>query len=156
MFKETKSLEEKAETKKRPRVPFGGHRAQLQPSDADYKALRDDGYTCRWVSDKDGRVQQAQAGGWSFVTPDEVPSIGQFALVKGSTDLNGKVSLIVSKGLDNPIRGFLMKIQTEFYDEDQIAKELVNKRADEAMNIGQPGGNVVDNQYVPDGHVNKV
>jgi len=156
MFKEPKSVEEKAETKKRPRVPFGGHRKQLQPDDVDFRELTEAGYTCRWVNDKDGRVQQAQAGGYNFVSPDEVPSIGQFALVKGSTDLNGKVSLIVSKGLDNPIRAFLMKIQSELYKGDQITKEVKNQLADQALNAGKPGGNVVDNQYVPDGHINKV
>ena len=140
----------------RQRVPFGGRRTKLQLSDQDEKSLKDNGWTARWVNDKDGRIQQAQAGGYVFVDPEEAPSIGQFSLTKGSDDLNGKVSLIVSKGSNNPIRAFLMKIQTKYYKEDQIAKGQAAASFDAALNAGQPGGNVVENQYVPKGHVNKV
>ena len=140
----------------RQRVPFGGRRPKLQLSDADYKRLKDNGWTPRWINDKDGRIQQAQAGSYVFCTPEEAPSIGQYALDSGNSDLNGKVSLIVSKGDSNPIRAYLMKIQTKFYDEDKVLKEQANVDYDNALNAGQPGGNVVDNQYVPEGHVNKI
>lgn len=140
----------------RKRVPMGGRRTTLQLSAEDARALRAKGWTARWINDKDGRIQQAQAGGYVFVTPEEAPSIGQFSLTKGSNDLNGKVSLTVSKGGNDPLTGFLMKIKTKYYDEDQVAKEQANRAFDEALNAGQPGGNIVDNQYVPEGHVNKV
>ena len=152
----SKSKTDGREEAKRARVPFGSHRTKLQLSDADAKALNAQGWTPRWVNDKDGRVQQALAGGYVFVTPEEAPSIGQFSLTKGSDDLNGKVSLIVSKGDANPMSAFLMKIQTKYYKEDQIAKEEANMAFDSALNAGQPGGNVVENQYVPEGHVNRV
>lgn len=140
----------------RQRVPFGGRRAKLQLSMEDYKRLQENGWTPRWINDKDGRIQQAQAGSYVFVTPEEAPSIGQFSLQGGSSDLSGKVSLIVSKGDSEPIRAFLMKIQTKYYDEDKLTKEEANIDYDNALNAGQPGGNVVENQYVPKGHVNKV
>jgi len=139
----------------RKRVPMGGRRTKLQLSEEDAKGLKENGWTPRWVNDKDGRIQQAQAGGYVFVTPEEAPSIGQFSLTKGSDDLNGKVSLTVSKG-DQVITGVLMKLQTKYYLEDQISKEQANIDFDIALNAGQPGGNVVDNQYVPEGHVNIV
>ena len=147
---------EKVEEVKRVRVPMSGRRQKLQLSQEDAQALKDKGWTVRWVNDKDGRVQQALAGGYNFVTPGEAPSIGQHSLTKGSDDLNGKVSMIVSKGDGEPITGFLMKIKTEYYEEDQRAKERTNSAYDDAMNAGQPGGNVVDNQYVPKGHINRV
>lgn len=147
---------EKVEEVKRVRVPMGGRRTKLQLSQQDAKSFKDAGWTVRWVNDKDGRVQQALAGGYNFVTPEEAPSIGQHSLTKGSDDLNGKVSMIVSKGDGEPITGFLMKIKTEYYEEDQRAKEGKNIAYDDAMNAGQPGGNVVDNQYVPKGHINRV
>ena len=151
-----KSRTDEREEAPRKRVPFGQRRTKLQLSDEDSRELKENGWTVRWVNDKDGRIQQAQAGGWVFVTPEEAPSIGQYSLTKGSDDLSGKVSLIVSKGEGTPVTGFLMKIQTKYYNEDKAAKEEANRGFDEALRAGQPGGNVVDNQYVPEGHVNKV
>jgi len=148
--------DERREEAPRKRVPMGGRRTKLQLSAEDAKHFKEHGWTVRWVSDKDGRIQQAVAGGYHFVTPEEAPSIGQFSLTKGSSDLSGKVSLIVSKGEGQPITGFLMKIQTKYYREDQLAKEEANRAFDSGLNAGQPGGNVVENQYVPEGHVNKV
>lgn len=152
----SKSRPDGREEAPRQRVPFGSRRTKLQLSEKDAKHFKENGWTVRWVNDKDGRIQQALAGGYNFVSPDEAPSIGQYSLSKGSDDLNGRVSLIVSKGEGNPIYAFLMKIQTKYYVEDQIAKEGSNKAFDEALNAGQPGGNVVENQYVPEGHTNKV
>ncbi len=144
------------ETVRRKRVPMGGRRTKLQLSEEDHKALTDDGWTMRWVNNQDGRLQQALAGGYQHVTCDEAPSIGQHSLTKGSSSLDNKVSLTVSKGAENPIEGFLMKILTKDYKEDQWTKEQTNVAHDEAMNAGRPGGNVIENQYVPKGHVNRV
>lgn len=152
----SKSKTVEREEAPRKRVPMGGRRTKLQLSDEDAKFFKEHGWTLRWINDKDGRIQQAQAGGYNFVTPEEAPSIGQFGLGGKSNDLNGRVSMIVSKGSDNPTEAFLMKIQTKYYEEDRIAKEKANQAFDEALNAGQPGGNVVENQYVPEGHVNKV
>jgi hypothetical protein len=115
----------------RQRVPFSGRRQKLQLSEQDSKSLDKSGWKPRWVNDKDGRIQQALAGGYVFVSPEEAPSIGQFSLTKGNDDLNGKVSLIVSKG-----------------------ESIIN--LEQSLDAGQPGGNVVENQYVPKGHVNKI
>ncbi len=79
-----------------------------------------------------------------------------YSITKGSKALANRVSLIVSKGDANPVTAYLMKIQTEYYDEDQVNKEKANIAFDDALEAGQPGGNVVDQQYVPEGHVNKV
>ena len=151
-----KSRPDGREEAPRQRVPFGSRRTKLQLSEEDAKRFKENGWVVRWVNDKDRPIQQALAGGYNFVTPDEAPSIGQYSLTKGSDDLNGKVSLIVSKGEGKPVYAFLMKIDKKYYVEDQIAKESANKSFDEALNAGQPGGNVVENQYVPKGHVNKV
>ena len=151
----SKEQTEKVEEVKRVRVPMGGRRTKLQLSDEDAQALKDAGWTPRWVSDKDGRIQQALSGGYVFVEPSEAPSIGQFSLTKGSNSLDKKVSLTVSRSGD-PITGVLMKLQTKYYNEDQVSKEQANIDFDNALNAGQPGGNVVDNQYVPEGHVNRV
>ena len=157
MFKQEKAkTEEVVETVRRQRVPMGGRRQKLQLSEADARALKDAGWTTRWITDKDGRVQQARSGGYDFVTPEEAPSIGQYSLSKGGGELNGKVSMIVSKGDAEPVRGYLMKILTEYYEEDQRNKESANVAYEESLDRNQPGGNVVENQYVPKGHVNRV
>ncbi len=152
----SKSRTDEREEAPRKRVPMGGRRTKLQLSDEDSKRLKENGWTPRWVNDKDGRIQQALAGGYVFVTRDEAPSIGQHSLTKGSSSLTGEVSLTVSKGDGTPVEASLMKIQTKYYDEDQTVKEEKNIATDTALNAGQPGGNVVENQYVPDGHTNRV
>jgi len=140
----------------RKRVPMGGRRSKLQLSDEDQKNFRENGWSVRWFNDQDGRIQRAEAGAWVFVTREEAPSIGQFNVTKGSKSLANRVSDTVSRGGGKPLTGYLMKIQTKYYDEDQEAKEDKNIAFDDALNAGQPGGNVVDNQYVPKGHVNRV
>lgn len=152
----SKSRTDGREEVRRKRVPMSGRRTKLQLSDEDAKEFKEHGWTVRWVNDKDGRIQQALAGGYNFVTQEEAPSIGQFAVEGKSNDLSGKVSMIVSRGGGDPIEAFLMKIQTKYYNEDQDMKESKNRAYDEALRAGQPGGNVVENQYVPKGHVNKV
>ena len=137
--------------KKTERVPFSAKRSKLQVSDAI------DGHELRWFNDIDGRLQRALDGGWQFVEKTEVPSIvvGQGEIHQENTDLNSRVSKVVSRG-EPVIRAYLMKISSKFYREDQKAKEMVNQRVDEAMRAGQPGGNVVENQYVPQGHTQKI
>ena len=139
----------------RKRVPFGGRRQKLQLSDEDAKALDDAGWKPRWINNKDGRIQQALAGGYEYVKKNEAPSIGQFSLT-GNKNMNGKVSMIVTKGEAVPIEAFLMKIKKEYYEEDKVEKRKKNDALDSTLRAGQPGGNQVENQYVPQGHVNKI
>ena len=136
----------KVKRKKVERVPFGAHRTKLQ-----VPAI--EGYKLRWINDVDGRPDRAIEGGYEFVMKDEVPkAIGQGNLHQDNSDMNGRVSRVVSKGKTTPIRAYLMKIRQEWYDEDQVAKEGVNRQIDEALRQGTPGGNTVENQYVPKGH----
>jgi len=133
------------------RVPFGAHRTKLQVAD-EIK-----GYVLRWFNDQDGRLQRAQDGGYEFVNKREVPKlgIGDGQLHQDNSDLNSRVSKVVSRG-EPIIRAYLMKIKQEYYDEDQAAKEAVNAQVDDALKAGRPGGNEVENQYVPKGHVQQV
>jgi len=128
------------------RVPFGAHRTKLQVED------KIKGYSLRWFNDIDGRCERAVEGGYQYVQRDEVPMLGQGQLHQDNSDLNSKVSKIVSRGNKKPVRAYLMTIKEEWYKEDQLAKESVNAQVDESLRQGTPGGNVVDNQYVPKGH----
>lgn len=129
----------------RKRIPFGAHRSKLHVED------KIEGYVLRWFNDIDGRIERAQEGGYVFVHRKEVPRLGQGALHQDNTDVNSKVSKVVSRG-EPVIRAYLMKIKEGYYREDQEAKEEVNRQVDDALRAGRPGGNVVENQYVPDGH----
>ena len=132
------------------RVPFGAHRTKLQVPPIK-------GFVLRWINDVDGRPERAIEGGYTYVDPSEVPAkIGQGQLHQDNTDINSKVSKVVSRENNKPVRAYLMKIKEEWYKEDQVTKEKVNQQVDEALKQGQPGGNVVDNQYVPKGHVQQV
>jgi hypothetical protein len=131
------------------RVPFGAHRTKLQVAD-EIK-----GYKLRWFNDVDGRLARAEQGGYVYVSPDEVPQLGQGQIHQENTDINSKVSKVVSRG-EPVIRAYLMKIKKSWYDKDQADKEVINEKVDEALRDGTPGGNVVENQYVPKGHVQRI
>jgi len=146
MAKEKVKAERKGRKK---RVPFGAHRTKLQVTD------EIPGYHLRWFNDQDGRIQRAEAGGYVHVTSDEVPMLGEGALHQGNTDVNSKVSKVVSRG-EPVIRAYLMKIKQKYYDEDQQVKWAKADEVDQSMRSGQPGGNVVENQYVPKGHKQKI
>ena len=139
---------EKSEDKPK-RVPFGSHRTKLQVED------EIPGYFLRWFNDADGRLQRAQDGGYVFVSKSEVPRLGQGEIHQDNTDLNSRVSKVVSRG-DPVIRAYLMKIKESFWKEDRKAKDAINDQIDDALRAGTPGGNVVENQYVPKGHKQRV
>lgn len=143
-------------TEKRQRVPFSGHRTKLQLSKEDLKGFEDRGEVPYWFSDVDGRIQRAEAGGYEFALPEEARSIGRFDLSKGSGDLNGRVSLVVSKGGGEKTVGVLMKIKKEYYEADQAVKERRNQAVDDALRknkAGDPGGAGVESAYVPTGGI---
>ena len=132
---------------KRVRVPMGARRLKLQLSDAEQKAFEDAGFVTRWVNDNDGRVERALAGGYNFVSPDEARSVGSAEIHQGNTDVGKKVSKVVSRG-EPIIRAYLMKIEKEYYDEDQEAKEQINRRVDDAL-AGEGSGEGIENVYKP-------
>jgi hypothetical protein len=126
---------------------MGARRYKLQLSQADAKAFEDAGFVTRWVNDADGRVQSALAGGYNFVLPDEARSVGATEIHQGNTDVGGKVSKVVSRG-EPIIRAYLMKIEKEYYDEDQQAKEQGNMKVDEALR-GDGSGEGIEEVYKP-------
>ena len=134
---------------KKVRVPFSGTRTKLHV-DEDFP-----GYHLYWFNDIDGRLQRAENGGYVFVEKSEVPSLGHGAIHQDNSDLNSRVSKVVSRG-EPVIRAYLMKIKNAYWNEDQKAKEAINNRVDDALRAGTPGGNVVENQYVPKGHKQQV
>ena len=132
------------------RVPFGQHKLKLQLSDIDREALDSKGFVTRWVNDVGGRLNQAQAGGWAFVDPEEATSLGASAVHDPNTSLGKQVRQVVSKGKD-PIFAYLMKIRKEFYDEDQKAKMDEIDEMEQGLIQGEAGGAKVGQTYLPPG-----
>lgn len=131
---------------KRERVPFGANRQKL--------SVRQNfpGYVLRWVNDTESRLEEAQAGGYVFVSKAELgETLGEGQIHQENTDLNSRVSKVVSKGVDSPIRAYLMKIKEAWYKADQKEKELRNQEVDNAIQRGRAGGAAIDNQYTPRG-----
>jgi len=76
---------------------------------------QDPNYVYRVINDQDDRLVLAQEGGYEFVTGNE--QLGDKRAAEG-----GKIDSRVSKPVGNGVRGFLMRIPKEFYEEDQNAK----------------------------------
>lgn len=74
------------------------------------------------------RLAAAQAAGYEFVQSDE--NIGDTRVADSS-----KVGKNVSKHVGNGVRGYLMRIPKELYEEDQKAKQ---KAVDETENAMKP------------------
>lgn len=133
-----------------PRVPFSGFRQKLQLSDADTKEFDRRGMVARWFNDESGRLARALGAGYTFVKPEDAPSLGNGAIFRDNSEVESqaRVSVVVSKG-EPIIRAYLMEISKKFYKEDQAAKELVNQKVDEALRQGGAGGASIENQYGP-------
>lgn len=135
--------EKKAARKER--VPLGQHRMKL-------KTETRDGYVRRWINDKPGRLDDAVAGGYEFVTDPKV-KVGEGQDASQTPGVGSAVSRIVGTHEDgSPLRAYLMEIPQNVYDEDQAAKaESVDER-ENALRRGQTDPGKSDpHQYVPSG-----
>jgi len=133
---------------KKDRVPFGGLQTKLQMSEADMQGFKERGTVPRWINDKDGRLERALNAGYTFVDPESVPSLGTKKLHQENTDLNDKVSKVVTRS-GEPFRAYLMEINKEWYEEDQAKKEEVNSRVDRSLRPVNQGGQSIESGYTP-------
>ena len=76
---------------------------------------QDPNYVYRVINDQDDRLKAAQEAGYEFVSGDG--ELGDKRVAEG-----GKIDSRISKPVGNGVRGFLMRIPREFYEEDQKAK----------------------------------
>jgi len=143
----TESRKQRAVDKKA-RVPFGGLQTKLQLSAQDLEGFKKRGTIPRWFNDKDGRIERAINAGYTFVNPEDVPSLGSKKLHQENTDLNAKVSKVVTRS-GEPFRAYLMEINKEWYEEDQARKEEVNARVDKALRPVNQGGQSIESGYTP-------
>jgi hypothetical protein len=104
------------------------------------------GYVRRWINDYDGRLQNAQDGGYQFVQNDAVAQIGDQDVDNENRDLGARVSRVVDKTTGQ--RAYLMEIKAEFYEEDQAAKIAKVEETDRRIRKGKL--EEVEESYVPD------
>jgi hypothetical protein len=124
---------------RRERVPLGRPRLKL-----DYEARP--GYVRRVMNDADGRLEAAQAAGYSFVkdakTVDGADDSDMGSMVRKSvgTSANGQ-----------PLYGYLMEIKQEWSDQDQAEKlKKVNDVENQIRQGEVPNQQEADSMYVPD------
>ncbi len=130
------------------RVPLGGQRTNLQLSAKDSSHFEKIGRVPRWMNDHNGRIEAAEAGSWVFVDPVDVPSMGRAGLHAENSDLNSKVSKVVTRS-GEPMRAYLMSIDKDLWDSDQELKEDRNRLVDEMLEAATEGGQSIEGGYTP-------
>lgn len=145
------SREETRDRKEEPRkkrVPLGQHRSVLE-------AETREGYHRLWVNDyPEGHLQKAIDGGYMFTQAGENPGDEL-----RSHDLGSMRSEIVGTKPDGTaMRGYLMEIRQEWFEEDMAASLKHAQDIDAQIRGGTAGndGNEFgsDNRYTPDGGIN--
>ena len=87
---------------------------------------QDPNFVYRVINDQDDRLQLAQDAGYEFVCSDQ--KLGDERAAEG-----GKIDSRVSKPVGNGVRGFLMRIPREYYEEDQKTKAERIDATEQAM-----------------------
>ena len=126
--------------KRTERVPFGQARQKLSLGKELEDKLNAEGLRPYWFNDDDHgqRLQDAQNGGYEFVTADGDEEIGDDKKVQ---ERDRKIKKLVGTHKDGrPKYAYLMAIKKEWYEEDQQLKEERNRMVDNAIRGGEPEG----------------
>lgn len=113
-----------------------------------------EGFHLHIFNDVAGRIDQALNVGYSFVTEDEIGGTAT-NVVSRNTDIGDKVRFLVGTIGNEPQYAYLMKIQEEFYEEDQMALQSKNDAVDEAIRGGKlmKEGHTTEGFYKPQGGI---
>lgn len=120
---------EKTTTQRKERIPFGARTKR-------FNAPENDGFMYRVFNDnwrlEPGRIQRALAAGYEFIPEDN-----QSGRSVGTNDDGSE------------IKGVLMRIPKEIYDEDQKVKQKEIDKVDEQIHRGKFMEKPGDNRYIP-------
>lgn len=120
------------------RVPLGVARSKLSvPARA--------GYVRRWVNDTEGRLSNAEQGGYQYAT-DQTLQIGAADIDNTNRDLGARVSRVVDKSTGQ--KAYLMEIKEEFHKEDQAIKAKSVAEKDRLIKTGKLDDG--EDRYIPD------
>lgn len=132
------------EAVRRSRVPMSSAKAKLSTPEIP-------GFHLHWLNDDGARISQALNGGYEFVKPEEtiITSTDLAGDTVGTgTDMGSRVSIVVGKHESGaPMRAYLMKIPSEFYEEDQ---RDIQGRVDGIHEAMFQGKQVVDGESAAD------
>ena len=120
------------------RVPLGVARAKLS-------VPQRPGYVRRWVNDTEGRLMQAEQGGYQFAT-DQSLQIGAVDIDNVNRDLGARISRVVDKSTGQ--KAYLMEIKEDYYAEDQSAKVRQVAEKDRLIKTGKLDDG--ESRYIPD------
>lgn len=130
----------------RERFDFGSAQSKLSVFNTDPN------YHYHWINDTPGRVQQAIAGGYEFVSAESVQLVP--GVLPTNSDSGDRVSAIVGTGEDNgPLRAYLMRIPLEWYEEKLARQQQRVDLADRAIRQGKTTGQEGSNFYIPEGGI---
>lgn len=118
--------------KREARVPFGVARSKLSVE------MELEGYHLHWVNDTPGRIHDAQRGGYAFVKPSEIGIEGTDTQVKRLVGTNEDGSSLYA---------YLMKIELQYYEEDQKVIQSQVDQFDRAIKAGKLEEKAGDNRY---------
>ena len=120
------------------RVPLGVSRTKLQ-------VPARPGYVRRWVNDAEGRLLQAEQGGYQYAT-DQSLQIGDADIDNVNRDLGSRISRVVDRTTGQ--KAYLMEIREDFYREDQAAKARDVAEVDDRIKKGKLDD--AEARYIPD------
>lgn len=126
------------ETGRNSRVPLGVARAKLSVPERP-------GYVRRWVNDTEGRLLQAEQGGYQYAA-DQSLQIGAVDVDNVNRDLGARISRVVDKSTGQ--KAYLMEIKEDFYKEDQASKAERIAATDKLIKDGKLDDG--EDRYIPD------
>lgn len=139
-----RSRAEQIRAERRARPDFGKGKTRMG-------AKIEPGFVGRWANDSEARIAQLMERGYEFVDKP---------VAENNSDLGAtRQSMVVgSKADGSGLRGFLMQIPKEIYDEDQAAKQARIDAKETAIRRTIPTntGLAADRSYVPKGHDNAI
>lgn len=110
-------------TRNRPERPNPGRRQRLS-----FRGITvPEGHVARVFNDMDDRIQEALERGYKFVKSDG--TLGDERVADPACQ-----GAYVTKSVGGGVKGYLMAIPKEWYDEDQAAKQAEVDRLDAALN----------------------
>jgi len=121
---------------RRKRIPFGVPRQKGSIDRATETRLIASGKIPRWVNEEN--LTRAIEGGYEFVSPDGGMEVGGG---KEAQERDRRIRQQTGKNKDGSTQyRYFMAIDKKLYDEDQQAKEDINKQVDVAIRGGNPSG----------------
>ena len=112
------------------------------------------GFERRWINDKPGRIEAAKLGGWSLVIDLDL-KVGNVS-ENGNSELGHAISRVVGLHAGgNAMKGYLMEIPKEWYNEDQNVKRKKRMEIQESILRGDDRYKIQDEKgqnvrgYVP-------